>query len=125
MRDRRSWWICLLLVTVACGGADRATRKGMVEWAEVLSVEVATSLYATFPERLGDIDPQLRGHLSRTDAWGTKLLYRRLRDDIYHLISAGPDGEFGNEDDIVNVSGHFRDTMEVYAQHPVRPEDLP
>ncbi len=122
---RTVWLTCAVVVAVACGGADRATRKGMVEWAEVLSVETATSLYATFPERLGDIDPMMRAHLSRTDAWGTNLLYRRLRDDLYHLISAGPDGEFGNEDDIVSVTGHFRDTMEVYARHPVRPEEIP
>jgi hypothetical protein len=122
---RHGWLICAALFVVACGGADRATRKSMLEWAEVLQVEIATSLYNTFPDRLGDIDPQMRTLLTRTDAWGTNLLYRRVRDDQYHLISAGPDAEFGNEDDIVCVTGHFRDTMTVYDQHPLEKSEIP
>ncbi len=122
---RYGWLIGALLLVAACGGADRATRKGMLEWAEVLQVEIATSLYHTFPERLGDIEPQMRAHLTRTDAWGSNLLYRRIRDDQYHLISAGPDAEFGNEDDIVCVTGHFRDTMGVYDRQPVKKSQVP
>ena len=123
---RYTWLICFaLLLVAACGGADRATRKSMLEWAEILQVEAATSLYNTFPERLGDIDPQMRGHLTRTDGWGTNFIYRRIRDDQYHLISAGPDAEFGNEDDIVCVTGHFRDTMTVYAERPIRQGEMP
>ena len=122
---RYAWLICALLFVAACGGADRATRKGMLEWAELLQVEAAMSLYNTFPERLGDIDPEMRTMLTRTDGWGTTLLYRRLRDDQYHLISAGPDAEFGNEDDIVCVTGHFRDTMEIYEKFPVKKSEIP
>lgn len=37
---------------------------------------------------------------SRMDAWGTR--YRlEVRGETYRVISAGPDGEFGTEDDIV------------------------
>lgn len=122
---RAGWMICSLLLLAACGGADRATRKGMLEWAEMLQVHTATSLDFSFPKRLGDVEPELRGHLTRTDAWGTKLLYRKIRDDQYHLISAGPDAEFGNADDIVCVTGHFRDTMDVYSRRPIRPEEIP
>ena len=122
---RAAWLICVPLLLAACGGADRATRKGMLEWAEMLQVHTATSLYNTFPERLGDVDPQMRGHLTRTDGWGTNLLYRKTRDDQYDLISAGPDARFGNEDDIVCVTGHFRDTMGVYSQRPIKPDEIP
>lgn len=122
---KTTWILCVLVVAAACGGADRLTRKGMLEWAEVLQIEIATSEYNQFPARLGDIDPQMRGHLSRTDAWGTNLLYRRLQENRYHLISAGPDAQFGNEDDIVCATGHFRDAMEIYAQAPIRDQELP
>lgn len=111
--------LIVLLVVAGCGGADRATRKNMVEWAEVLQVHIATSFENKFPERLGDVDPEFRAHLSRTDGWGKEMLYKRLREDIYHLISAGPDGQFGNEDDIVSVRGHFQDAMEVYGSRPL------
>ncbi len=37
------------------------------------------------------------------DGWGHKLLYLLLKDeDAYELSSAGPDGEYGNQDDILN-----------------------
>jgi hypothetical protein len=37
---------------------------------------------------------------SRHDAWGTR--YRlEVRGDVFRVISAGPDGEFGTDDDIV------------------------
>lgn len=117
--------VCSVLLLSACGGADRLTRKGMLEWAEVLQTELITSEYNEFPERLADVDPVMRAHLSRTDAWGTNLLYRKLLDNRYHLISAGPDAQFGNEDDIVCATGHFRDPMPIYAERPIRPEEMP
>jgi len=122
---KTAWILPFALLALACGGADRATKKNMLEWAEVLQVELATSQYNSFPERLGDLDPAMRAHLSRTDAWGTELLYRRLRDNRYDLISAGPDGEFGNADDIALETGHLRDPMPIYAQRPIQPDQLP
>ncbi len=112
-----------LLLLGACGGADRATRKNIIAWAEVLQVHIATSEHNKFPERLGDVEPELRTMVSRTDGWGKELLYKRLRTDYYHLISAGPDGQFGNEDDIVAVTGHFEDTATVYAKRPLTKEE--
>ena len=110
--------LALALLLTACGGSDRATRVTMDGWAEVLQVEVATSEHTRFPERLADIEPAMRAHLSRTDAWGKDLAYAMLRPDLYLLMSAGPDGAFGNADDIVAVNGHFRDTMESYDKYP-------
>lgn len=108
---------CLALL-VACGGRDRGTRVTMDGWAEVLQVEVATSKHSRFPKRLGDIEPEMRAHLTLTDAWGNDLSYVMLRSDIYFLVSAGPDGVFGNADDIVMLNGHFREAATAYAEHP-------
>ena len=35
------------------------------------------------------------------DAWGRKIRYERLSDSSFRLRSAGPDGDFETEDDIV------------------------
>jgi len=35
------------------------------------------------------------------DAWGRKIRYERLSDSSFRLRSAGPDGAFATEDDIV------------------------
>jgi hypothetical protein len=35
------------------------------------------------------------------DAWGRKIRYERLSDSSFRLCSAGPDGAFETEDDIV------------------------
>ncbi len=117
--------VASLALLAACGGADRSTRVVIDGWAEVLQVEVATSKHNKFPERLADIDPAMRAHLSRTDAWGKDLFYMTPRSDLYLLISAGPDGAFGNEDDIVAVNGHFRDTMESYGTYKAVRRSLP
>jgi hypothetical protein len=38
---------------------------------------------------------------SLPDAWGRKIRYERLSDDGFRLRSAGPDGAFETDDDIV------------------------
>jgi hypothetical protein len=38
---------------------------------------------------------------SLPDAWGRKIRYERLSDDSFRLRSAGPDGVFETDDDIV------------------------
>ncbi len=38
---------------------------------------------------------------SYPDAWGRVIRYERLSDSSFRLTSAGPDGEFGTDDDIV------------------------
>ena len=35
------------------------------------------------------------------DGWGRNIKYERLPDDHFRLTSAGADGEFGTEDDII------------------------
>jgi len=47
------------------------------------------------------------------------LLYRRLRIDLYNIISAGPDGEFGNDDDIVMQNGMLYEPSKIYSERPL------
>ena len=37
-----------------------------------------------------------------------------------NLISAGPDGEFGNSDDIVLENGALYEADTIYAEHPIK-----
>jgi hypothetical protein len=73
-----------------------------------------------YPDSLDEVDPNLRSDLKVSDGWGNKLLYRKLAIDKYNLISAGPDGTFGNDDDIVLENGAFYEASKVYAEHPLK-----
>ena len=64
--------------------------------------------------------PAFAGYLNPRDGWGNPLLYRLLRIDKYNLISAGPDGEFGNADDIVLENGALYDPMKIYSENPLK-----
>jgi hypothetical protein len=39
--------------------------------------------------------------VSFLDAWGREIRYEKLSDSGFRLTSAGPDGEFGTDDDIL------------------------
>ena len=53
------------------------------------------------PENLKQL-PQTAMHMiENVDEWGTKVRYKRISDDSFHLISAGNDREFDTADDIV------------------------
>jgi hypothetical protein len=70
---------------------------------ESLSREVLT--YATEGEGLPEsLEALRRFHPTAAalpDAWGRKIRYERLSDSSFRLRSAGPDGAFETEDDIV------------------------
>ena len=110
------------LVLAACDLKRSDTEAVMIGWANALKLHLATDFtgYNQFPERLQDIDPDLRIGLDTVDAWGNGLHYRKVRDDLYDLISFGPDGEPGNEDDVVFVNGKIRDPMEIYGKRPIK-----
>ena len=121
----RAWIPCAVVVALAAGACDMKrsnTETVMVGWANALKLHLATDFagYYQFPERLEDIDADLRIGLDTVDAWGNGLHYRKVRDDLYDLISFGPDGEPGNEDDVVFVNGKIRKPMEIYAERPLR-----
>lgn len=112
----------LVVVAVACGGARVVTEKRMVEWGPMLNLYMGTNMEGgnSYPESLDEVPPHLSEDMKRSDGWGNPLLYRLLRIDKYNLISAGPDGEFGNDDDIVLENGAFYDAAKIYAENPLK-----
>lgn len=110
------------IVAVACGGSQVLTEKRMVEWGPILNLYMGTNMEGgnSFPETLEEMPPDLVSDLKKTDGWGNALLYRLLRVDKYNLISAGPDGEFGNADDIMLENGAFYPPEEIYAENPLK-----
>lgn len=112
----------LALTTVACGGSRSDTEALMISWAQALKFHITTDHQGNyeFPDRLEEINPTLRTGLVTSDAWGNELYYRKLQDDRYDLISAGPDGELGNDDDIVITNGKVKKPADVYGERPIR-----
>lgn len=114
--------LILVIVTVGCGGPKILTEKRILEWGPILNLYMGTNLAGgnSFPKTLDEMPPELTKDLKRTDGWGNPLLYRLLRIDKYNLISAGPDGEFGNADDIVLQNGALYEASKIYAEKPLK-----
>ena len=118
--------LCVVMVlavaAVACGGAQSVTEKRMLEWGPILNMYMGTNMEGgnSYPQSLDEMPPELTGELERRDGWGNQFLYRLLRIDKYNLISAGPDGEFGNENDVVMENGALYDPMKIYAENPLK-----
>ena len=117
--------LCVVLLFsvagIACGGAQTVTEKRMLEWGPILNLYMSTNMEAgnSYPQSLDEMPPELTGDLERRDGWGNEFLYRLLRIDKYNIISAGPDGEFGNADDVVMENGALYDPMKIYAENPL------
>jgi hypothetical protein len=114
--------LALSLTAMGCGGPRVLTEKRMVEWGPILNIYMGTNMEGgnSYPESLDELPPELSADLKKTDGWGNPLLYRLLRIDKYNLISAGPDGEFGNADDIVLENGAFYEAEKIYAERPLK-----
>ena len=114
--------LSIAVVTIGCGGATMVTEKRMLEWGPILNLYMGTNMEGgnSYPENLDELPPDFAGDLKRSDGWGNPLLYRLLRIDKYNLISAGPDGEFGNTDDIVLENGALYDPMKIYSENPLK-----
>ena len=121
MSKRLCVMMALALVAIACGGARTVTEKRMVEWGPILNMYMGTNIEGgnSYPEALEEVPPELSVDMEYRDGWGNRFLYRLLRIDKYNIISAGPDGEFGNEDDIVLENGALYDPMKVYGENPL------
>ncbi len=114
-------FIALLAVLIGCG-ARHQTEKMMLEWGAAFNFHLATGGTDgdySYPKSLAKLAPDLNTDLSETDGWGNKFVYRRIRDDRYQLISVGPDGELGNEDDVVLENAAFYDPLKAYKKFPL------
>jgi len=122
----RKTWVAVALVmavvAMACGGPRVVTEKRMLEWGPMLNLFMGTNMEGgnSFPESLDELPPHLSEGLDTNDGWGKPMLYRLLRIDKYNLISAGPDGEFGNADDIVMENGALYEASKIYAENPLK-----
>ena len=114
--------VALAVIAVGCGGPQVLTEKRMVEWGPILNLYMGTNMEGgnSFPENLEELPPELSSDLKKTDGWGNPLLYRLLRIDKYNLISAGPDGELGNDDDIILENGAFYEAAKIYKESPLK-----
>ena len=105
----------------ACAGPQSATEATLFAWAQACNTHLATSKSNSYPSKsLSEIDPALTSGLQETDGWGNPIFYRGLRDDRYELISAGPDGRFGNEDDVIVQNGRLKVAADIYASNPLK-----
>ena len=113
--------VALAVVVIACGGGRAVTEKRMLEWGPILNMYMGTNFEGgnSYPEALEELSPEFREGLKFEDGWGNRFLYRRLRVDKYNIISAGPDGEFGNADDVVLENGLLTEPMTVYSKNPL------
>jgi len=118
-------WAGLFLMAAllaGCGGKQTQTEALLFDWANALKLHLTTDANSnyTFPTRLEEVSPALRGELAFEDGWGNPLHYRRLRDDLYQLISPGPNGTLGDSDDVISEKGLLKKPEEIYAANPIR-----
>ncbi len=111
-----------LLFVIGCG-PQTETEQMMLNWGNAFNLHLGTGGvdgdYA-FPHKLDDVEESLRLGLSTRDGWDQEFFYRRIRDDRYHLISAGPDGQLGNDDDIVMANSAFYPAADIYERYPIK-----
>ena len=122
MLQRLSVVVFFAIVATACGGGRAVTEKRMLDWGPILNMYMGSNFENgnSYPETLDEMPPDFTSELERRDGWGNPFLYRLIRVDKYNLISAGPDGEFGNEDDVVMENGALYDPMKIYAENPLK-----
>lgn len=78
---------------------ERLTKTNMSSLQkEILSYIVSQG---TAPRSLDDLSFSPALTTGKWDAWGKEIKYERLSDENFRLTSAGLDGVFGTNDDIV------------------------
>ncbi len=120
MKEKLAAVILLCLGAAACG-ARNDTEHSMIQWAESLNAHLAGNFAAgnEYPMELAEIDSIMRVGRSFEDGWGNALYYRRINDGRYDLVSAGPDGELGNDDDVCMTNAVLMKPVAFYEKRPV------
>ncbi len=109
-----------LLLGACSGGPITKTENTLRDWGECLKL-FFTSGYGSgpeFPHALADIKSFPAGRPSSQDGWGHEIVYQLLSMDKYRLISKGPDGVLGNDDDIVFTNGMLEEPKKSYGEAP-------
>ncbi len=88
-------------------GAKTATMTSISTIKQAIETYKISTLRSTPPKSLDDLcngindDEPLLDASSLRDAWGNEFDYK-VEGKKYRIISAGPDGAFGTEDDLSN-----------------------
>jgi len=88
---------------------EAATRANLYRLAS--AIEAYKQQYGIYPRQLIDLQEMDPGLKPVVDAWGREFIYQAISGDMaaaapmpfqrYQLVSKGPDGRLGTEDDIV------------------------
>jgi uncharacterized protein (UPF0333 family) len=78
---------------------EKLTRTNMNTLKRAVDSYAATQ--GKLPNRLEDINLAVPMTTGKLDAWGKKIKYQKISELEFHLISAGSDGTFNTDDDIV------------------------
>lgn len=80
------------------GAKLQLTKTNMAYLAREIHSYIA--MQGRSPKSLKELKEFRRIPLSSLDAWGTEIGYKRLSEEEFRLISAGPDRNFDTDDDI-------------------------
>lgn len=80
------------------GAKLQLTKTNMAYLAREIHSYIA--MQGRSPKSLKELKEFRRIPLSTLDAWGTEIGYKRLSEEEFRLISAGPDRNFDTDDDI-------------------------
>jgi hypothetical protein len=78
---------------------QRLTETNMETLKKQISGYIA--IQGAAPQRLEDLRMTTPITTGKWDGWGKAIKYERLSDESFRLTSAGHDGKFGTQDDIV------------------------
>ena len=121
----RSRLACLALVLLIGGCSTlpgEATRDRMRDYGTSLQFffPLGYGEGSEMPKRLDDLDASILADLAKQDEWNRDFHYRRVDMDHYNLISMGPNGKLGDDDDIIMENGMFYAPEKIYSEHPIK-----
>jgi len=101
--------LATVVVTKFTGQSERARINAT--HMSIQNVCTAIGAYETetgkLPVSLSELTKETEDHGALlagmpTDSWGTELQYKTTGKFSFEVRSAGPDGQFGNQDDLIN-----------------------